>query len=184
VPDRVELAHRVGLAHAALCAALSRRVRSARERVEELQRRLGSPRRRLEVTWQRVDELRDRLPLALRRRAVWERRELRGLATRLAQAGPAARTAAARRHLDGLAARLRTALAVRLREARAHVAAQAGRLDALSPLACLARGYAIVRRGAADGPVVQDATALAPGDAVTLVLAHGRANARIIDTET
>ena len=59
----------------------------------------------------------------------------------------------------------------------------AGRLDALSPLACLARGYAIVRQGDAAGPVVTDASALAVGDPVALVFARGRARARIDATE-
>src|SRR5439155_573257 len=66
--------------------------------------------------------------------------------------------------------------------ARAEAAlrrALARRLDALSPLACLARGYAIVRRGDAAGPVVRDAGTLAAGDAVALVFARGRARARI-----
>src|SRR5439155_70672 len=59
----------------------------------------------------------------------------------------------------------------------------AARLDALSPLACLARGYAIVRRGAPTGPIVNDAAALAPGDAVVVLFARGRAQARIDATE-
>jgi len=79
--------------------------------------------------------------------------------------------------------RLRFALAVRLRHARGTVEQAAGRLDALSPLACLERGYAIVRRGDSTGPVVRDADALAAGDAVALVFARGRARARIEGTE-
>jgi len=39
----------------------------------------------------------------------------------------------------------------------------------------------IVRRD--DGTVVRDAAALAPGDEVGVLLARGRARARIVDTE-
>jgi exodeoxyribonuclease VII large subunit len=67
---------------------------------------------------------------------------------------------------------------------RPHALARAaGKLEALSPLACLGRGYAIVRRGGPAGPVVRQATALAPGDAVALRFASGGARATIVDTE-
>jgi len=85
--------------------------------------------------------------------------------------------------LEAAAGRLRFALAVRVRHARAGLEGAAARLDALSPLACLARGYAIVRRGAPTGPIVNDAAALAPGDAVVVLFARGRAQARIDATE-
>ena len=51
----------------------------------------------------------------------------------------------------------------RLAAARASLERQEHALGALSPLACLERGYAIVRQGALDGPVVRDAAALHPG---------------------
>jgi exodeoxyribonuclease VII large subunit len=70
-----------------------------------------------------------------------------------------------------------------VRHARGAVERLAGRLDALSPLACLARGYAIVRQGGVDGPVVTDATTLAAGDPVALLFARGRAVARVESTE-
>ena len=72
---------------------------------------------------------------------------------------------------------------MQLRHARATVEQAAGRLDALSPLACLERGYAIVRRGDAAGPVVSDAAALKAGETVALVFARSRARARVEDTE-
>src|SRR5439155_1443245 len=119
----------------------------------------------------------------LQRRLAWERRELRAISARTARSGlePALRRSADRLRAAG--ERLRFALDVRVRHARTTVAHQAGRLDALSPLACLARGYAIVRRGDAAGPVVSDAGTLGPGDPVALVLARGRARARLIDRE-
>src|SRR5207253_432423 len=95
----------------------------------------------------------------------------------------ARRVAAARQRMAAAGERLRFALAGRVRHARGTVEQAAGRLDALSPLACLERGYAIVRRGDSTGPVVRDADTLAAGDAVALVFARGRARARIEGTE-
>lgn len=56
---------------------------------------------------------------------------------------------------------------------------QAGvRLQALSPLATLQRGYAIVR---VDGAAVREAASVAPGDALAIQLAAGTLGARVED---
>lgn len=52
-----------------------------------------------------------------------------------------------------------------------------GRLDALSPLRTLSRGYAVVQH--ADGSVVKSIAQLSPGETVTLRLADGSATANI-----
>jgi exodeoxyribonuclease VII large subunit len=184
VPDRAEVAAGVARAEEALRTALARRLGGARERVRFLERRLGDPARRVADVGQRLDELAGRARRALGRRLAWEEREVAGLAARLAQSGPAPRLSRTTDRLAAVAERLRFALAVRVRHARGDVERAASRLDALSPLACLGRGYAIVRRGDARGPVVTDATTLAPGDAVTLVLHRGGARARIEETRS
>jgi exodeoxyribonuclease VII large subunit len=55
--------------------------------------------------------------------------------------------------------------------ARAELATAAARLDALSPLAVLGRGYAIART--ADGRVLRRASEVAPGDALSVRVAEG-----------
>ncbi|HLO03991.1 MAG TPA: exodeoxyribonuclease VII large subunit, partial [Symbiobacteriaceae bacterium] len=52
-----------------------------------------------------------------------------------------------------------------------RLAGAAGRLDALSPLAVLGRGYAIARR--ADGSVVKAASSVAAGERLDLLLHEG-----------
>lgn len=74
-------------------------------------------------------------------------------------------------------------MAARVAAAGEKLGAAAGRLEALSPLRVLARGYAIVTREGETAPVT-DASALAAGDAVRLRLARGRASARVLSTET
>jgi exodeoxyribonuclease VII large subunit len=184
VPDRAEVARALARADAALGTALRRRVAAGRDRVAVLERRLGDPERRVAEVALRLDELAARARRGLARRVAWERREVDALAVRLARTGPEPALRRAGDRLAGAGQRLRFALAVRVRQARAALERAAGRLDALSPLACLARGYAIVRRGGADGPVVREARALAAGDAVALVFARGRARATIDATET
>jgi exodeoxyribonuclease VII large subunit len=74
-------------------------------------------------------------------------------------------------------------MAARLASAKEKLGVAAGRLEALSPLRVLARGYAIVTKEGERAPVT-DAKDLAPGDDVRLQLARGRAAARILSTET
>jgi exodeoxyribonuclease VII large subunit len=85
--------------------------------------------------------------------------------------------------LEAVRERLRRAMAARLRDAAGAVERAERHLGALSPLACLERGYAIVRHGGADGPIVREAAALQAGDRVALVLARGRAFGRVDRTE-
>lgn len=54
-----------------------------------------------------------------------------------------------------------------------------GRLDALSPLKVLSRGYAVVTDE--EGSVVRNAGQLSPGDLVTLRLAAGQARAEVLE---
>lgn len=183
VPDRVAVRRQVDQAAAGLRLALARRLRLAREALAGLTWRLGDPRRRLTPVRLRVDELGERLRSALRRRSAWERRELAALVRRLRLVGPHDRVVAARERLAALRERLAFAMRVRLQTARDRHQATAGRLAAISPLACLARGYAIVRLGGPEGPVVRDAAVLRRDARVTLLLGRGRAGARIEDVE-
>ena len=76
-----------------------------------------------------------------------------------------------------LAARLRDAAPRLLRPAEATLARLAASLDALSPLAVLARGYAIARDAA--GHVVKDSSELACGDEVRVLLGTGSFDATV-----
>lgn len=73
-------------------------------------------------------------------------------------------------------------MAARVASANERLGLAAGRLEALSPLRVLARGYAIVTKEGEAAPVT-DAAALAPGDGVRVRLARGRAVARVLSTE-
>ena len=184
VPERTRLLAEVAGRRDALVAGLERRLREARRRLAALGDRLASPRRRLDDLRIRLDEHATRLERSLVGRINWDRRELAMLARRLEAAGPAASVARSRARLAMARERLRLGVAGRLAVARASLERTERALSALSPLACLERGYAIVRQGDLDGPVVRDAAALRPGDAVALVLSRGRAYGRVERTES
>src|SRR6185503_3250898 len=134
VPDAQEVAAGLVRADDALRGALARRVRGVHERVAALADGLGDPRRRLAEAALHHDELSARVRRGLERRVVWERRELSSLAGHLGRGGHDSRLRAGRERVAALAERLRFALAVRVREARAGLEQGASKLDALSPL--------------------------------------------------
>jgi exodeoxyribonuclease VII large subunit len=72
--------------------------------------------------------------------------------------------------------RLQGAPRLLLERRRAALDHAGARLQALSPLATLARGYAIVRAG---GEALRDSAAVAPGDHVDIELATGGLGARV-----
>ncbi|MFH1466590.1 MAG: exodeoxyribonuclease VII large subunit [Pseudomonadota bacterium] len=110
-------------------------------------------------------------------RQVRARRErLRALRLR----DPRRRVTEGRLRCDELDRRLHLAVHRRLERHRARLALQAGRLQALSPVAVLERGYAIALKG---GRAVRRATELNPGDRIELRLGLGRAGARVEDVE-
>ena len=89
------------------------------------------------------------------------------------RASPARRIAAGAVRLDAAAGRLTRAQTQLLRARGEALAGAAARLHALSPLATLARGYAIVSRPP-DLPVVQSAAQLAVGERVRLAAGNRR----------
>ncbi len=183
VPDRTEVAATVARAAEALRTGLRRRLAVARERLARLERGLGDPRRRVRDLGLRIDDLAARARTALARRADWDRRELARLGERLGRASPAARLGHAEVRVAQARERLERALRVRVAQARGTLGAREAALGALSPLACLARGYAIVRRGGPTGAVVRDAAVLAAGEPLAVIFARGRARARVEATE-
>ena len=78
-------------------------------------------------------------------------------------------------------ARLR-AVRGRLRCARQQTDTAAGRLESLSPLAVLGRGYSLTQR-TADGQVIRAAAELSPGEQITTRFARGQAISRVEQIE-
>jgi len=119
-----------------------------------LQRDLGRLRAGVERRLERAAEL-----LAARRRALGAQDP------RLRMADRRARLAAARRALE-------RATSARIERARGELGAVSGRLESLSPLAVLGRGYAIARR-VRDGAILRRADQVSAGDEVSVRLAEG-----------
>ena len=95
-------------------------------------------------------------------------------------ADPVARVAGDRHRLENLQSRLVTALTRRRDRARYGLATAVGRLDSLSPLAVLGRGYSLTRTPT--GEVVHGPAQVKVGDAIRVLLHRGSLDARVTDT--
>lgn len=126
---------------------------------------------------------RRRLVSLLRNRAQSARLRLDALAGSRVMRQPTDRIRELARRVDELELRANRAVATRQSKARDHIAHMAERLEALSPLAVLGRGYSLTQR-ATDGSLVTDAAGLATNELLTTQLAHGRVTSRIENTET
>jgi exodeoxyribonuclease VII large subunit len=85
------------------------------------------------------------------------------------------------RRVDELDLRAGRAVQNHLQRHRDRLAALAARLESLSPLAVLARGYTVTSR-VDDRQVIRDSRRLAPGDRIETRFAEGRAISRIEET--
>jgi exodeoxyribonuclease VII large subunit len=82
-----------------------------------------------------------------------------------------------------LAGRLRHALQEAVVRAQHRLGLAQRSLHMVSPLATLARGFAIITR-AADGALVSNAAEIIPGEEIDARLEHGGLRARVIDTKS
>jgi len=179
VPDAEEWRVSLRRFGARLQRALLRSMESRAERLRWLSGRaaLVSPTARLAQQSQRLDELEQRLSrsmgrvLAERRSALSERRSA------LWQASPIAQVQGAAARYKLLFARLRAAALESLRRSRERLAPLERTLNAVSPLATLQRGYAIVV--AADGSILRDEADAAPGSIIEARLARGSVRAKV-----
>ncbi|MCX7898164.1 MAG: exodeoxyribonuclease VII large subunit [Rhodocyclaceae bacterium] len=162
-----------------LAQAMRRRLSHHAQILDRLALRLSDPRQRLRERRQRLSVLAHRLAAALHKR-LGRARE-RFMRYRLALLKGAPLLARMRLRQDRLSTRLQHAMAQTLDQRRRALERLSHRLQALSPLAVLARGYSIVRTET--GEVVTHSDAVHVDQTVELIFARGRAHARILATD-
>jgi exodeoxyribonuclease VII large subunit len=124
---------------------------------------------------QRVLQARERMRYAVRGRIDREATALAQLRSRPALADPRTGLTARSEEIDLLVERTRRTLGHRLDRATDDLGHQVARVRALSPLATLRRGYAVLSD--ADGQALSSVAGVATGDAIHVRLADGRIGA-------
>lgn len=125
-----------------------------------------------------VEGIRSRMRDLLMNRVVQARQRLDDLDGRRVFRFPLERLREQERRLDDWSERLRRAAQQRLLQARTVLEARAGRLETLSPLNVLARGYSLTCKET-DGTVIRAPEQVRPGDRVVSRVQHGRIVSRV-----
>ncbi len=173
-PDGIALKHRLQTLKGRLQNRMGHQLKQAAQQFLWLSKRLhrNHPARQLGEKMQRLDELDGRLRRA---QTGLIQNHCHRLATRMAQLDrhhPSTRLDQAKASTTQLESRLQQALAHHLKAGKMQLAELGRALDAVSPLATLNRGYAIVTLPG--GEILTQTSAVHPGDDILVRLAQGR----------
>lgn len=173
IEDRIAVltarVHRAGRFH-----VMHARQRYARLSAESVLTRLRDS---INGRGQRLDELRFRLDASMQRRLQLRSQLLATLIDHLRRENISVRIASINRHLQRVDQRLHSTTAQIINPRQMRLNRASAGLRALSPLAVLARGYALVY--AADGKLLRSATDTASGQLIRARLAHGTLEAEV-----
>lgn len=182
VKSKEELGARVDFLRHRLVQSMKGRFAELRGELDSLGRSLRDPTMLLGHLAQRVDDLALRGERAIAVTLRQRRGALDGLGTHLRLMNPALAMERIRERIVVLAGRSEAAVRRRLGRMGEETAVAAARLDSLSPLGTLARGYSIALWLPAR-QVVRESRQVAPGDRLELRFHHGGAHCLVESVE-
>jgi exodeoxyribonuclease VII large subunit len=173
VPSRHDQSQRLHGLHRRVQVLQRHRLHQLAQRADRAALRLQAlrPRARLDLLCRRQGEAQRRLAAALRKQLERQHARLRHADAVLRAMQPRRRLALLRQRVDALRIRPRAALARQLQHDALKLRGLARSLEAVSPLATVARGYAILQRE--DGRIVRGIGDVAAGDRVQARLQDG-----------
>jgi exodeoxyribonuclease VII large subunit len=178
VPDGADLSRQLDRLRQRMTTLVTRRLQAAAQRADHWQARLNAqrPQARLARDAQRLESLRRRLYVSISQSNSLRRARLERLQARLTAQHPKLRLTPSRIRIADLRQRMTVAMSRRIERDRLRLAEQARTLHAVSPLATLERGYAIVfdDRDA----VVRRASDVALGERLRVMLGNGEIKVR------
>ncbi|MBX6395594.1 MAG: exodeoxyribonuclease VII large subunit [Alicyclobacillaceae bacterium] len=183
-PHVLELRRRLEDARRSMCDMLYRRLQGYREKLDSLQSRpvLRRPGQWIEWRRQGVDGWHSRLQQSVWRGVYRRRESLSRLGEALGRHSPREQIQRALRRVDNLEQELRFSMWNEWQRAIHRFERQVDKLQALSPLAALKRGWSLTYR-ADRRELVRHISQVAPGDNLHLRLAGGWADCQVWSVE-
>jgi exodeoxyribonuclease VII large subunit len=184
VPNRTDLTTRLQGMQRRLSSLQLQSLRQAMQRADRAVLRLQAlrPQARLQLLQRRQQEARRRLESLWREKLERRRASLRHAAAVLRSNQPQRRVANAREQAASLGLRAQAAIARTLQRDALELRGLARSLEAISPLATIARGYSILQDDA--GRIVRSVHAVAPGDRLAARLRDGTLKVRVEEPGT
>jgi exodeoxyribonuclease VII large subunit len=162
-----------------LMSSAGHRLRELRSRLDRLSahQAFAAVRHAIQVRAQRVDEASQRGRFHLERRLARLRQQIQALSSRLEGRRVDRRLGETRALLARLVSRLEAAEKARTHRSRRAFVEVASKLEALSPLSVLGRGYSLA--WSAQGKLLRSSDEVAVGDPLRVDLARGRLHCRV-----
>ncbi|MEO6519569.1 MAG: exodeoxyribonuclease VII large subunit [Pseudoxanthomonas sp.] len=180
VPHRSELLTRLQGLQRRMTALQAQSLRQSMQRADRAVLRLQAmrPQARLQMLQRRQQDARRRLESAWREQLERRHASLRHAAAVLRATQPSRRLALLKDKLQALGPRQQAAIARELQRDTLKLRGLARSLEAISPLATVARGYALVTHE--DGSLVRSVTQVESGDLVQARVSDGELKLRVI----
>ncbi|WP_318441122.1 exodeoxyribonuclease VII large subunit [Photobacterium leiognathi] len=160
----------------AITAYLSQSLRQTTQLQYRLERQ--HPQLRLNLQQQHLDEISQRLTQAMAKKIQKHKQHVEHNNYKLSLYSPASLVRNAQRNLERSEQRLYDALDRKLLNARHKLAVAAEKLETVSPLATLARGYSITRNE--QGDVIRKASQVKAGDTLITTVTDGEIHSSVI----
>ncbi len=157
--------------------AMESRLTKLGARVDALRRSLHDPSSMLGHLAQRVDDLTQRLELALENGTMRRRDSFERLQSQMLFFNPERQTERLQQQLSALSVESERLIRHKIQTVSQAFGGLTARLEVLSPLRTLSRGYAIA--ATADGTIITSASQLLIGERVMMQLHHGTAACRV-----
>ncbi len=177
VPDNARVQRQILLCKRQLATLLLKKINDYSRQVYQNRRLLGDLGMTLSHLTLRIDHSLSRLTHSLERLFQQQTLCLERILSRLERQSPVTRVAIQTERLRHATEKLYQQIQVLLQQKSAAFSAQAALLDTVSPLATLARGYAIVRRKKSEKKqeeIISRSGQVHPGEQIEIVLHDGR----------
>lgn len=150
------------------------------QQLKQLKWRLQNqhPQNQLQVQQAKNEQLRHRLQLAMQRQFEKTQQKLTALSTRLTQNPLPYRVQRHTQRLEQLQVRLNFSINCQIAERQTKLSTLCGKLDGLSPLKVLARGYSIAEN--AQGKAITTVHDVSTGEIITTQVADGKILSRVV----
>ncbi len=152
------------------------------DRVRNFSSRIRDPRRNLADTWLRLDEIYNRLIKTRKIFITDNLNHLRALNETFVLNSPSHNIAMLSQELAFHHRSLTQSFSLYLNRKKRDIRSITDRLDSLSPLSILSRGYSITRK-LPDLSIVKDSTQVKTGDEINIILARGTIDSQVKKTK-
>ncbi|MCP4117785.1 MAG: exodeoxyribonuclease VII large subunit [Desulfobacteraceae bacterium] len=181
LPEKRALELRLNQLESTLVNGLYANVAALRERVKELTSRLRDPKRVVDDMRFRLGDLESRMSRQMEKMLTSRKERLDWFSHALYANSPETRVSKGRTDIDALLGRLTGSMASILTESRSRTNEGTLRLEALSPMSVLDRGYSITRKYP-EKTILMDSTMTEKNETVEVILARGRLRCQVEET--